>query len=459
VGLSRVIGPAGAGPHSPPLGYPAGQEGGVHQRWRDPARLLVVLCWAVVVVPRLFQTLTAVKRRSSVSSAVPKTSLSLQSERLLELVLIAFCVLLVARRARRLPTDHGSTLFLMSAPWVFMALRDIAVGERPKISSALYLFVVVAVWVLRPRLEHLRLLAGLVAWTAVLSLVLGLAWPSRGLFTGITGDQITPTKQLLPWGLLIGPFTDPNNLGQFLVLGLPAAALVPNRLKRTLIVVVTVTALVWTSSRSSLGAAVVGAVAALILAPLHPVTQRTIGRGLLALLGGVLVLLPLLTTSDTAFTNRGYIWKHGLSTWREAVWLGHGSAWYSEIGQFANALGQLAFHGHNQFVHTLVTGGLVYLALTAGLVIALAVAASAWARRGTIYPVIYLCTFLVSCTLEVSFGVVDRSFLLAVTVLPMALILFAEPTPDLPVLRIYHRVHTAQGHDAHPDHRSLIERP
>jgi O-antigen ligase len=419
----------------------------VHWQLRDPARQLIVLCWALVVLPRLVQTLTATKRRGSVSSAVPKSALALHSERLLELALIAFCLLLLARRARRLPTDRGSVLFVMISPWVFMVLRDIAADQKLRISSVLYPVVVVAVWVLRPRLEHLRLLAGLVAVTAVLGLVLAVVWPSRGLFTGITGDQITPTKQLLPWGLLIGPFTDPNNFGQFLVLGLPAAVLVSNRLKRMLIVVVTVVALVWTSSRSSLGAAAVGAVVSLILAPLHPVTKRTIGRGLIVLLGGVLVLLPLLTTSDTGFTNRGYIWKHGLTTWRENPWLGNGSAWYSEIGKFANALGQLAFHGHNQFLHTLVTGGLVYLALTVGLVIALADAASSWARRAISFPVVYLCTFLVSCTLEVSFGVVDRGFLLAVTVLPMAFILFADPTPELPVLKIYHRVHVPHGAD------------
>lgn len=409
------------------------------QEWRDPARLLVSLSWAVVVVPRLVQTFTSSKHRASVGAGIPESALSVQTSRLLELSLLALCLGIVLRRARRLPLDRLPTLAVIVAPWFFMLLRDLSLGTEPKIASILFPFVALAVWVLRPPIERLGLLGVLVGWTALLSLALGVLAPDRGVFTEATGQEITPTKQLLPWGVLIGPFTDPNNLGQFLVLGLPAVALVRGRATRVWIVLVTMAALVWTSSRSSLGTVAAGALAAAVLAHLHPVTKRTIGRLLVVHLAAAPVLVPLLVTSDTAFTNRGYLWKHGFITWRESPWLGHGSAWYSENGKFANALGQLAFHGHNQFIHTLVTGGLLYLALTAALMVALTYVAGVWAHRRVTYPVVYLCMFLVSCTLEVSFGVVDRGFLLAVTILPMSFFAFARREDTLPVLRIHHR--------------------
>ena len=43
-------------------------------------------------------------------------------------------------------------------------------------------------------------------------------------------------------------------------------------------------------------------------------------------------------------------------------------------------------------------------------------------------PAVFLTMLLVSCTQEVSFGVVDRAFLLCVTTLPIAVILFAPAT-------------------------------
>jgi O-antigen ligase len=394
---------------------------------RGPAWWLVVTCWAVVVLPRLIQTFTATKYRATVGAGVPESRWSVQSERLLEVVLILLCTGIVARRARNLPTQGGFRLTVLLAPWAFMILRDLSQGTSPKISSVVYPFVVVAVWVLQPRLTALQPLGVLVGLTATLSLALGVLAPERGIFTSIAGDQISPTKQLLPWGVLIGPFSDPNNLAQFLVLGVPAVSLLRGWLQRAGFAVLTFCAIVWTSSRSSLGAIAAAALVSLLLAPLQPVTRRTVARALALVFATAMVAVPLTTHSDTAFTNRGFIWRQGLRTWGEAPWLGHGSNWYAEAGSYVNSLGQLAFHGHNQFVHTLVTGGLVYLTLTALLVLVLLTTAGTWAQRGTNYPAVYLASFLVSCTLEVSFGVVDRSFLLAVTVLPMAFFAFADP--------------------------------
>ena len=89
-----------------------------------------------------------------------------------------------------------------------------------------------------------------------------------------------------------------------------------------------------------------------------------------------------------------------------------------------------AFHGHNTFVQMVVMGGAVGLVLVAAMAVVSLGSAVRWVGRGVNVPAVLLGTFFVSATLEWSFAFYDRDFLLAVTVLPMAMILFAERPDD-----------------------------
>jgi O-antigen ligase len=196
-------------------------------------------------------------------------------------------------------------------------------------------------------------------------------------------------------------------------------------------------ALVWTASRSSLAAALaaLGCAAALRLLPQGLRVAAATGALLVSV--GTVVALPLVTSAPTAFSNRGLIWNLSLATVETSPLTGHGAAYYSTVGQYVNPLPRTAYHGHNEFVHVLVTGGVAYLVLL-GVLLAVAVVHALRHLNtapdteldtgqigGTLYPVTQIVALAVSCTLEVSFGVVDRSFLLAVTVLPMAWIVLA----------------------------------
>lgn len=407
-------------------------------RWFSTARLLVLVSWCYVILPRLIQTLSAPKYRTAVSNGITQSHLSLLADRGLGLTLLALCAGIVLRRARNLPSDRGVPLLLLLAPWAAMMSRDVYLGTRPQIETLLYPAVVLAVWTLRPSLADLSLLGWLTGVTALIGMLIGVLAPSRGVLTAASGGLVAPAKEILPLGILVGPFSDGNNFGQFLVLGLPAVALVRNLPARALLSVLVTFAVVWTSSRSSLAAIGLAAVTAAMLGVRHPVTRRTLARLAVVATGAVLVALPLMTSGDGAFTNRGYIWRVSLRAWRDDPWLGHGSRWYSVVGQYVNALPSSAFHGHNQFVQTLVAGGLVYLVLTVGMFSTLVHACGTWALYRVTYPAIYLCVFFVSATLEVSFGVVDRGFLIAVTWLPMAFFAFADRRPLLPVIRVPH---------------------
>jgi O-antigen ligase len=398
------------------------------RRQLEPIFVLIVTSWLVVVVPRLLNSILSEKHRTSVGDSVAGNPIVNLAQRGLNLFLLSVCIWIVVTHFRRIPTDRRLALVIMIAPWVFVISRDLYVYSKPKIISLLYPMLILAVWILRPRLEKLRLIAWLTAAFAVLNLFLALALPTKGLFTSAVGDLIAPDKEILSWGILVGVFTNGNNLGVFLVLAVPAVALLKHSVHRVGITALVGFCLLWTSSRSSLGAFAVMLGVFLVLA-----TLRASGRGvasavILLMTAAAIVAMPLTSRTNEAYTNRGYIWRTSLGNWSANPWMGAGSKWYDQIGQYVNALPGTAFHGHNLFVHALVTGGIVYTALLALMILCLIYYAIVWAVRGESFPTAYLVCFLVSCTLEVPFGVVDNGYLFALTALPMAVIVFA-PLP------------------------------
>jgi hypothetical protein len=401
---------------------------------RRPRRLdaiaaLILLAWATVIAPRLIQSLLASKYRTDVDVALPFPALALLAERALELAVIGCCLVILIRRLKVLPGDRRLLLALLIAPWLYMLFRDMYLDTKPQIATFLWPFLILAIWALRPPMQRLALLGWLVGLTSVLSVGMAIVMPDKGIFSAVGGALIAPDKQILPWGILIGPFTDGNNLGQFLALGLPAIGLIKMPAWRFLLATVTMFAVVFSSSRSSLAAIAASALVALVLV-MTPKSLRGVVAGTLMLVAAATtVLLPLTTHSDQAFTNRGFIWRVSLQMWHGDPFVGLGSNYYDTIGQYANALGGNAFHGHNQFVQTLITGGVAYLLLTASMLLALGVAAARLAAQERSFGAVYLVAFFVSCTVEVSFGIVDRGFLFAVTALPMAFIAFSEDRP------------------------------
>ena len=396
----------------------------------DATSLVIVLAWAYVVLPRLVQSAVAAKHRATVGDPVPESPLAAQTELALTAALALCCgLVLLTRSVRQLPTTRRTALLALLAPWVFLVVRDIYLDRLPGAGALLFPMLVITLWALQPSVERLALLGWLVGATAALAMLMGYYVPHRGIYISAGGDYVDPDKQLLPIGILIGPFTDGNNLAQFLVIGVAAICFVRRPGWRLLLAALTASALIWTSSRSSLLALVVGLVTVgglLVAQPRFRPTWTVLGVGATAL---AVAAPPLFTTDPAAFTNRGAIWQASLHAWQSQPLIGLGSRWYSEVGDYAAGLGGFAFHGHNQFVQTLVYGGLVYLLLTTGLLGAVTAAAARLSASVSILPAAYLVVLLVSCTQEVSFGVVDRGFLLCVTVLPIAVITFAPQPP------------------------------
>jgi O-antigen ligase len=385
-----------------------------------------VLVAAWTIVPKVLQTLTAAKYRVRVDQAAPPPTLVTRlATDVLTLGLLGFCLLVVLDALRRNPRRDLLGLVLLLAPWAWVVVRSFTLGSGPSGSDLVYPAVVVAIWLLRPGLAHLRLLGVLAGAVALISVVIGAVLPDQAVFRSADGSEITGDKAILPFGVLVGVFTHGNILGQYLLMGLPLVALVSRREVRAVLLAVTTFALIWSAARST----IVGAAAlALVVAVLSmlPRGRRSVPyRLVLGLAFALVAVLPFVTRTPAAFTGRGVIWANSLGYWREHPWVGNGADFYTRIAQTTGDLGGTVYHGHNEVVQLLVTGGVV-LAVLVGLLLVATIRRATDERTGGLVGLAVLFALAGASLLEVSLQL-DGTVFDPVLLLPLATLLVGEP--------------------------------
>ena len=418
-----------------PVLEPATHESAL-QDFRDRrARQLMTLIGVWVVLPRLIQTVLAPKYRFQVGvQSVAYVPLASYTQRILFYSMLGFCLWIIAESFRNPPKGRGLALLVFLAPSLYLATRDIYLVQSFQNTRYLYPMVVIAIWALRPRIRSLATLGVLVGVTITLCVLLGVVLPAKAVFHNASGEEISQDKQILPFGILIGVFTQGNNLGQFIALGLPSMALIRHRRARLCFFAVAAFAILWCASRSAVLSVGLSIVAALVtLACTRPSSRRTIGFLAAIVPFGLVCVLPLITHDPGAFTNRGYIWQQSLLEFDTSKLLGLGASFYSIIGASSATLGPTVFHGHNEFVQLLVTGGVVLVLLVGALIALGAVSASALAVRGSVFGVAWLAAFAGACVLEVSLVLVDNDILFPVMVVPLAVIVFSADLTRTPI--------------------------
>lgn len=388
--------------------------------------ILLTLLWAWVVLPRVIQSLVAPKhRRSAGIDYGGYTASASMTQNLLRVVVFAFCALLIAggiADARR-RSIIALTVFL--APWVFLVLRDLYTGRAPNGDAMLYPVLTVTIWVLSPGPSSLRIMAHLTALACLISISMALLRPSSALFRTADGTVIAADKQIIPSGMLTGFLTQPNNLGQLVVLGLPAIALLRVSAVRHCYSGLAAFTVVWTASRSSLYALAITGAAALVVSTRHR-ARRAAGSTAIAAAFGAVCVLPFVTHSPSAYSGRGLIWQSSLPAWQQQPWLGEGADWYRRLAATSSSIMSTAFHGHNQLVQLLVTGGLCYAVLTAIALLLASRAAVRLAATESVFGVLFMVALAGTCLLEVSLSVVDNMALLPFVLVPLAVLSFAD---------------------------------
>lgn len=412
----------------------SGQHGWDRRAQQRLAALIIVICWAQAVLPRIIQSLTAPKVRAAVGEiSAGYTRPAQLSKDVLTLVVLAVCVAVLVGALRYRRSARVGPLAIALAPWLYLMVRDAYVGSGFLIAELLYPAIVLAIWSLHPPFDSLRTLGVLIGVTAIGCMLMGVLWPDAAIFRSSIGEFISEDKQILPWGMLEGYLTQPNNLGQTLAVGLPAVFLVRPRLLRVALIGATGFALLWTASRSSLYAIGIAAVVAVVLVMSRPVRAQ-VAVLCVAAAACVVAMLPMVTRDPSAFTDRGYIWNISLEAWHASPWVGNGGNWYEQIASTAANVGSTVFHGHNQFVQLLVTGGLVLVCLVVWQYALVARRAARVAGRTGILFTTYLAVLFGTCMLEVSLAYVDNFSMLFVVAVPTAVIMFGEPTAISPTV-------------------------
>jgi O-antigen ligase len=408
------------------------RDGKVRAFW---AFALIAVVWAWICVPKIIQTLLSPKYRLSVGvENAPYSRLAGIADYALYLGVIAVCVLIIIGYLTSMNTSALGRLAVMIAPWAYIVVRDLYVPTTISEEGIVYILIVLAIWLLRPRITQLQSLGYLMGLTALISVVIALTLPAQAIFRTAAGEVIVDDKQILPGGLLVGIFTQGNNLGQFLALGLPTIFLIRHRWHRLILVALALLAIVWSASRGAMIAVGVGLIAFVLVRACRPWWRKLMAPTVVLVPFVVVCVVPLITTRPDAFTNRGLVWTVSLQAWRSEPWLGLGSDWYQTIGRTSSRIAGSVFHGHNQFVQFMVTGGVIFGLLVLPQLFVATARATRLAVDGKLFSVTWLAILGGSCLLEKSFSFVDNGNFLIAMVVPFATIVLGsdldQPPPD-----------------------------
>ena len=388
---------------------------------------LISVVWAWICVPKLIQTLSSPKYRSSVGvETAPYSRLAGIADYALYFLVVAVCVLIIIGYLTDVRASTLGALAAMIAPWGYIFIRDLYVPTKISQEGIVYILIVLAVWFLRPRISWLQILGYLMGFTAVLSVSIAVLRPAQAIFRTAAGEVIVDDKQILPGGLLVGIFTHGNNLGQFLALGLPTIFLIRKQWHRLILAAVALLAIVWSASRGAMFAVAVGVLVYGLIRVCRPWLRVLIASIAVFVPFALVCLVPLLTSSPEAFTNRGLVWSASLHAWRAEPWFGLGSDWYQMIGRTSSRIAGSVFHGHNQFVHLMVTGGVVFVLLVLPQLFVATKRATLLAREGQFFAVTWLAILGGTCMFERSFAFVDDGNFLIATVVPLAFIMLGS---------------------------------
>lgn len=395
--------------------------------------LEAIICTASIYVvgPALIQSLTAPKSQRAIGQDNPPYTALASLVNSLSLVLVlGTCLVAITLSLGRIPTTGRAALGALLIPWVYLVARDEFAGFGLRRRMLLYPLICAAIWLLRPRLAYLQTLGYAVGILALISIAMGFVLPDKGVLHLSVGSDISPDKAIFSSGVLVGPLSNGNTLGQLLVMGVAPVLLIKRRRWRLLMLAATLYASVWAASRSCLLATAILVVVALVLRVVPRRAAASVTAVVLVSMVGVMMALPFVTVNPEAYTNRGYVWQVSRQAWETNPWFGLGADFYSRIASTSETFGGSVFHGHNQYMQALVQGGYV-LALTMGMALGVCiVAAVRLAGRGISFGAVYLAGFIGACFLEVSFALVDRAFLVPVMVIPFACIAL---TSDLEV--------------------------
>ncbi|QZS54689.1 O-antigen ligase family protein [Rhodococcus opacus] len=414
-------------------------------------RGLLILGWAYSIVPAAIDVFSGTRGAVVVTVTHSATAQADTARTLIWLLFMALAGVIVLRNLKH--RSSGAVVFLL--PWVAIQISTMANGSLPPKSALLIPAIALAAAFTAPSVRTLETLGKLTIATAVLSLGIATLTPHGFLDVRPPIGQPTPLeeKALIGSQLLAGPYGHSNTLGMALALGLPFVLLIRPRWLKFAGVAVVASALVWTASRTSITTA---AIVLMLTFAAMLLSSRAIARwGSIGIVAALVTMLyiPLSTLGDpTAYSQRGRIWIAIYQTWQESAWFGHGPYAFHAVSRATRVFGLYAFHGHNLFMHSLMTLGVFGVLAWAVFLIAAARRSVRIGRAGQPAFLYFLITFLTVSCLEISTDLTDLSQLGYVTIVPFAVLFYCRKTDELDTASGAEEAHKRTSPQMQPTH-------
>lgn len=381
---------------------------------------VLLVFWLACVAGPVAETLTTSRRVAVEGAKTPLAQAVVDALNVAFYVPAVIAVLVLVFRVVFVRNDVAPLLILI-VPWLWIVLDEFARGGRISAPMILPIGVAVTFWAIQTRVDDLKLYALLAALLTGVSMALTATAPA--LMYMPESFDVAADKSVTGLPLLAGFFSHPNTNGLFLVLALPLAHLFARWYLRWAIAGVILCGIVWSSSRTALFAAAVW----LVVMLLNLLLRASLRRVLVVLLVGLVVAVaavPLTTTDPEAYTQRGAIWQFSLAQLDGMQWLfGVGHRWYVDhYDLLSSALSTAASHGHNVFVHSAVTGGLI-LALLIAVVMLNAARIAAWLpHRQHVAAAAFLCVLAAASITETAWRTEAPDTLFASMMVPLFVI-------------------------------------
>jgi hypothetical protein len=297
---------------------------------------------------------------------------------------------------------------VLLAPWAVLVVRQLLVSGTVGPGVLPYVALAVAFWSVRPGLGVVQVLGYLTVAGATLAVALALLAPDHGLYVG--GPGYLAEKPVGPWGILAGFLPTGNNMGRFLAIGLPSVLALRNPGHRVAGLALTLVALIWTASRTSLAVALLVLAALLVLhlaGRAGAVVRRRVAAAGLVAVAATGAVVPFVVTSPEQLNFRAGFWTFLLDRWRASPWFGESLDYFERLAEQPDNLGGYAYHAHNLTVQTLVTGGLLSVLAVGAVLVVAGRRAVRLAGDGELWAVLALAAVLAAGVLEVPLSFAD----------------------------------------------------
>ncbi|GEM_PF-7103966 len=283
-----------------------------------------------------------------------------------------------------------SLLFLYLSFFVLVqaSLIDNGASPLPRTPVQIWAALGLGIWAAAPDLRELRIIGECAIVVAVVALVFALisskAWMYQSL---ISPGQ---SKALVGKRLLAGPFGQDNQLGMFMAGGLPFVWLIDKKKIRRFGVLLVATALLLSGSRTSMIAVGVMALVVLLIRAARTRGSQVVAVWVaIAIVVGIVVILPVTTSDPAAYSDRGQIWIYSRIVWPQNWVFGLSPRAYTIDTPLTALIGGVHGHGHNTFVTLMTATGVLGVSLFA-LIFIVAVVKSTGALGVTAVPAAFM---------------------------------------------------------------------